>query len=433
MQLILRVVRGDLQAPVLRFLPGRYVLGRDDGCHVCLRQGGVSRQHCSLNVGTNEAFVCDLDSRNHTYVNNRRIEAEGPLRDGDQLKVCDTLFGIQMLPDSAEACPEWITVSLDGPGVAINSPSEPRGAERNRETVRERDDARPHVIVRNESGEALQRIVSGVYEIPLNIPGCHLALTVDLLRPLGRGAFGEVWWVKTRGTCPDWHEGALKISHEAGTGARAWRARRAAAFVTAKPRHPHLVSLRFIGSFLGRLAVETEVADGSLADLADALPRTDCKPRLIAAMRESAAALDHLHDHGLVHGCPKPTDILLFRGLSKLGDLDLVHDPREESDAASVTRFGAPDYLAPEVWDGRTSPRSDQYALACGYAELRGGRRVFPALNRAEWERCHRTVDPDVSRLTPLEQAAVRRALAKDPEARFRSCAAFAAAVSAAG
>src|SRR5947209_16690599 len=51
------------------------------------------------------------------------------------------------------------------------------------------------------------------------------------------------------------------------------------------------------------------------------------------------------------------------------------------SDLASIMNrkpSGTPDYAAPEVFRSRLSNRTDQYALAITYCQLRGGRLPFP-------------------------------------------------------
>ena len=158
------------------------------------------------------------------------------------------------------------------------------------------------------------RLAPGLHDVPLGTPGHDLKVSINLRARIGRGGFGEVWWVQTRGSSPHWQDGALKVADAPEGTERAYLVRGGAAAMAGVPAHPHLLGLRFLGSLHGRPAVQTEMADYSLADLAGSVPLNDLRPRLLAAVREAAAGLDHLHAHGLVHGCPKPADILLFRG-----------------------------------------------------------------------------------------------------------------------
>jgi serine/threonine protein kinase len=58
---------------------------------------------------------------------------------------------------------------------------------------------------------------------------------------------------------------------------------------------------------------------------------------------------------------------------------------------------GAPAYMAPEVWDGDAKKGSDQYALACTYAELRTGRLPFRGPDVSTVKRSPIQAGPDLS------------------------------------
>ncbi len=65
------------------------VLGRHADCDLVLEDDTVSRRHARI-VRTLTGFALeDLDSRNGTYVNGRRVTARLPLRDGDQIQLFD--------------------------------------------------------------------------------------------------------------------------------------------------------------------------------------------------------------------------------------------------------------------------------------------------------------------------------------------------------
>lgn len=48
-------------------------MGRSREADLCLKDPGVSRQHCQIKKKKNLYFLTDLNSRNGTYLNNRRI------------------------------------------------------------------------------------------------------------------------------------------------------------------------------------------------------------------------------------------------------------------------------------------------------------------------------------------------------------------------
>ena len=94
---------------------------------------------------------------------------------------------------------------------------------------------------------------------------------------------------------------------------------------------------------------------------------------LAGLIQQVAEATEALHRAGVLHRDIKPDNILLVGGHVRLSDFSLPFRGDQELVSASV--WGAPAYMAPEVWRGNAGPSSDQYSLACTYAELRLGRR----------------------------------------------------------
>ncbi len=62
------------------------IIGRDPGADVCLDESHVSRQHCELRRCDDAVVVRDLESKNGTYVNGRKV-TQASLRPGDKLCV----------------------------------------------------------------------------------------------------------------------------------------------------------------------------------------------------------------------------------------------------------------------------------------------------------------------------------------------------------
>lgn len=76
--------RIDLASDVL-------VLGRQDGCDVVIRDDTVSRQHARVVRTADGYYVEDLNSRNGTYLNGKRVLGRAPLRDGDCVQLYDVV------------------------------------------------------------------------------------------------------------------------------------------------------------------------------------------------------------------------------------------------------------------------------------------------------------------------------------------------------
>jgi DNA-binding winged helix-turn-helix (wHTH) protein len=66
---------------------GEHVLGRDRGVAVALPVAGVSRRHAIIRVENAEAVLLDLESKNGTFLNGRRVAGPTPLHDGDNIRV----------------------------------------------------------------------------------------------------------------------------------------------------------------------------------------------------------------------------------------------------------------------------------------------------------------------------------------------------------
>jgi formylglycine-generating enzyme required for sulfatase activity len=88
--------------------------------------------------------------------------------------------------------------------------------------------------------------------------------------------------------------------------------------------------------------------------------------------------------------------------------------------------------MAPEMWRQKVSLHSDQYALAATYVRARLGRPLFAAPVLIDLANAHVHETPDLDPLPEAEQKVLLRALAKDPDARYPSCQAFANALRAA-
>jgi serine/threonine protein kinase len=246
-----------------------------------------------------------------------------------------------------------------------------------------------------------------------------------LRRLLGRGAFGEVWGADGPG-----EPVALKFLR-CVNGSRPAQETRSIETVR-QLKHPNLVQVGNIWAAPGYLVVAMELADGTLQDLLEAyrgefgtpIPAEDLCP----CLAQAAAALDFLNARahhldgrcvGLQHRDVKPSNLLVFGETVKLSDFSLT-TPMTGTVAAQV-RQGTPGYAAPEVFRGQLSDRTDQYALAVTYCELRCGRLPFP--ERAPATRLNGDwPEPDLTMLAEAERPLIARALTPVPQDRWPSC-----------
>jgi serine/threonine-protein kinase len=250
-----------------------------------------------------------------------------------------------------------------------------------------------------------------------------------LRRLLGYGSFAEVWDAEA----DDGSRMALKFlpaEHQHATPGelRSLQAIR-------RLQHPNLIRIDRVWCHLGYIIIAMERADGSLADL-QATYRNEVGTAVTPEhacllLSQAAAALDflntrqHLLDAKAVsiqHCDVKPSNLMLFGETVKLADFGLA--ALLSGPVLPRRPCGTPAYAAPEVFRGRLTRGSDQFALAVSYCELRGGRLPFdPAPRTFQPDYFH--PPPDLSPLTPRERPLVARALATVAEERWPSCGEF--------
>ena len=66
---------------------GEHVLGRDPDLELFLDSPDVSRHHARIRIAGDEATIEDLDSKNGTFVTDRRLDAAARLADGDSIRI----------------------------------------------------------------------------------------------------------------------------------------------------------------------------------------------------------------------------------------------------------------------------------------------------------------------------------------------------------
>lgn len=97
-------------------------------------------------------------------------------------------------------------------------------------------------------------------------------------------------------------------------------------------------------------------------------------------MSEVAAAVAELHDRGLIHRDLKPSNVLIDRqGRVRVSDFGLAmrRATFASVSTASPEVAGTPAYMAPEMFEGRVSPRSDIYAMGVMMSQLLTGKPPF--------------------------------------------------------
>jgi DNA-binding beta-propeller fold protein YncE len=207
--------------------------------------------------------------------------------------------------------------------------------------------------------------------------------------------------------------------------------------------HPNIIPVFEAGEASGVLFIAMRFVQGrdvgTLIDRIGPLPPA----RAMDIITQVASALDAAHARGLVHRDVKPANILLDESAGGdrqdhvyLADFGLTKHSLSQTGLTSQGQFlGTLDYVAPEQIEGRSvDGRADLYALACAAFELLSGAPPFKRDGglAVVWAQLSEPPPPLSSRragLPPAVDGVLSRAMAKSPDARYRTCGEFAAAL----
>ncbi len=203
--------------------------------------------------------------------------------------------------------------------------------------------------------------------------------------------------------------------------------------------HAGIVPIYEAGEIDGHLYIAMRYVEGT--DLASLLRREGplAPERAVALVAQLADALDAAHARGLVHRDVKPSNALIaLEGAGEhvyLADFGVTkHVGTAGGITASDQLVGTVDYLAPERIRGEPADgRADLYSLACILFECLTGEVPFP--DRSEVAAIYAHLEDEPPRVSERRSglpagldAVLERGLAKDPQHRFASGAALAAA-----
>ncbi|MDQ2665472.1 MAG: serine/threonine-protein kinase [Gemmatimonadota bacterium] len=205
--------------------------------------------------------------------------------------------------------------------------------------------------------------------------------------------------------------------------------------VTASLQHPHILPLFDSGSADGLLWYAMPFVEGET--LRAYLVRAGSLPvaEAVRLAREVGDALEYAHLRGIVHRDVKPENVLIQDGHAVVADFGIAL-ALEQAGSDRITRtglaLGTPQYMAPEQAAGERvlDARVDVYALGAVLHEMLAGETPFAAPSRQAVVRRMMNEDPPSltirrPEVTSYVDATVRRALAKRPEDRFPTAAAF--------
>ena len=210
-------------------------------------------------------------------------------------------------------------------------------------------------------------------------PGAILCDRFILERILGSGGTAVVFQARdmtSSSTAPDLRVALKAPRHDRGDRTRA-AARLHHEFAQAcKLSHPSIVRVFDLHEHDGSCFITMELIEGRL--LSTIVRDWTMLPRALAnkILRSSALALQHAHDHDVVHGDFKPGNVFLTRE----EDVKIVDFGASAALSGGSSRIpaGTPAYASPQVLSGETPDRRDDvFSFACVAYELLTGQHPF--------------------------------------------------------
>ncbi len=261
-----------------------------------------------------------------------------------------------------------------------------------------------------------------------------------VVRLIGRGGFAEVYEVVDSDLQ---RRLAVKVlrSDLPWTAAAISRFKQEARAI-ARLNHPNTVPIHFVGENDGLVYYAMPYLEGrTVADLlrTEGPLTTDRALRIVEPVLE---ALQHAHDHGLVHRDVKPGNILIESGTGRpllvdFGIVKYLDGPAHLTDAGYIV--GTPLYMSPEQALGSQSvdARSDLYGIGAVLFQLLTGAPPFEGTDSQEIVGRHISEPVPSGNLSrdgipPWISGIVLRCLAKHPDDRFPTARALLEAIRAA-
>jgi serine/threonine-protein kinase len=276
------------------------------------------------------------------------------------------------------------------------------------------------------------------------IIGQTLGGKYKVIRLLGEGGMGAVYeGEQTLGTTK--RKVAVKTLHPHLSRDEKIKARFEREVGTiAELEHPNTIQVYDFGANAeGILYIVMEFLQGK--SLADSLEKNGpMEPeRVKKIMEQICGSLAEAHARGIVHRDLKPDNVVLVeragkKDFVKVLDFGIAKRSKEEDkNEQKLTQqgmvLGTPPYMSPEQFTGKPiDSRSDIYSLAVMAYEMLTGKLPFKADTAWEWATQHMTQNPipieslaEGMRAPEPMRAAIRKALAKNPDDRFQTVTEF--------
>lgn len=203
--------------------------------------------------------------------------------------------------------------------------------------------------------------------------------------------------------------------------------------------HPHILPFIEYGEGEGLLySVTPFVKSGTLDDLLRKVGGKFSAMQAQPIVQQLCAAVQHAHDHDVIHGNIKPRNVFVANdGRMLLADFGIVRGYADGQQALNKMEWSSTQYAAPEQSLGLVRRTSDVYSLGVVFFRLLTGSQVFTGQTPVEVLLKHvRQAPPAARSLEPGISDAVdevlQKALSKRSDDRYATAAEFSRAFTAA-
>ena len=257
----------------------------------------------------------------------------------------------------------------------------------------------------------------------------------ELRATLGKGAMGTVYdgWDPAIARRVAIKTVSLPADPDPETAEELARFRREAQ-AAGRLTHPNIVAIYDYGETSDLAYIVMEFVDGPTLKAALNNHEGFALSEVQRLMDDVLAGLQYSHDRGVVHRDIKPANIMLTsERRAKIADFGIARI-ETSSMTQTGTMLGTPAYMSPEQFTGQVvDARTDVYSAGVVLYQLLTGERPFEGGLTAIMHKVLNTDPPAPSEIAVTVpssmDAVVRRAMAKRPDDRYPSAAAFAEAI----
>lgn len=421
MRVTLRVISGPHNGRAFTFdQHDTFLIGRTETAHFCLPEDRYfSRHHCILEIAPPQIFLRDLGSTNGTFVNGMRVET-AHLKSGDRIQGGETVIEVEVSADTPgyssnpqdflSVVPSIVTIQCLNCGILAKAEA-----------------SRPDAKLSYVCEDCRAKLKNN----PQPIPG------YQMIRVLGQGGMGSVMLARS---VSDGRAVAIKtLLPEVAVSEQSLKRFMREIEVAASLQHPHIVSYIEHGTHNGIVYLVSEFVGGMDASkLAKQRGGLLDFREVIVIIEQTLSALDFAHRLGFVHRDIKEQNILVDgnypKYISKLTDFGLAKSFKQTG-MSGVTMVGdvagTIAYMPPEqIRDFKdVQPPSDIYAMGMTAYTLMTGTHALdlsPRAGIAETVKAifEKPIVPLIIRNNQIPAPiadVIERAVAKEPERRWRS------------